>query len=315
MKRKVLITGGAGFIPSSLADRLVKDENYFVVLVDNMLTGKKLNVTKAPNCKFIKCDVNSYNDIAPVMTAYQFDYVFHYAAVVGVQRTLDNPVMVLNDIQGIKNVLDLAKNTGVKRVFYSSSSEVYGEPVELPQRELTTPLNSRLPYAVVKNLGEAFCRSYKTEYDLNFTIFRFFNTYGPKQSEDFVISKFLNLALQGKDIPVYGDGNQTRTFCYIEDNLDATLKALNHDLFVNDVVNIGNDQVYTVKELAEIIIEVTGSDSKIVHLPALTEGDMNRRQPDVTNMKILLGRDFKSLQEGIEEILILRGKKARITTY
>lgn len=101
------------------------------------------------------------------MTSYQFDYVFHYAALVGVKRTLDNPVMVLEDIQGIKNVLDLCKSTGVKRVFYSSSSEVYGEPVELPQHEHTTPLNSRLPYAIVKNVGEALCKSYQQDLDWN----------------------------------------------------------------------------------------------------------------------------------------------------
>src|SRR6187402_517540 len=153
---KVLITGGAGFIPSCMAEKLLSLGNYELVLVDNMLTGKYENIPNHPNCRFIKCDVNNYNDISAVMTAYKFDYVFHYAAVVGVLRTLQHPVMVLDDIQGIRNILDLSKNTGVKRVFYSSSSEVYGEPVELPQHEHTTPLNSRLPYAIVKNVGEAF---------------------------------------------------------------------------------------------------------------------------------------------------------------
>ena len=121
---KVLITGGAGFIGSSLADTLLEKRNYEIVLVDNLLTGKIQNLPKHPNCRFIKCDVNNYNDIAPVFLAFRFDYVFHYAAVVGVKRTLDNPVMVLNDLQGIRNVLDLCKSTGVKRVFFSSSSEV-----------------------------------------------------------------------------------------------------------------------------------------------------------------------------------------------
>ncbi|MFM7902004.1 MAG: NAD-dependent epimerase/dehydratase family protein, partial [Bacteroidota bacterium] len=157
--------------------------------------------------------------------AYRFEYVFHYAALVGVKRTLENPVMVLNDITGIKNVLNLSKNTGVKRVFFSSSSEVYGEPVEFPQNEHTTPLNSRLPYAIVKNVGEAYLRSFKQEYDLAFTIFRFFNTYGPQQSNDFVMSKFITAALSNTDITIYGDGSQTRTFCYIDDNVDACLSA------------------------------------------------------------------------------------------
>ena len=169
------------------------------------------------------------------MTSYQFDYVFHYAAVVGVKRTTDNPVMVLRDLDGIKNVLDLCKNTGVKRIFFSSSSEVYGEPVELPQNEETTPLNSRLPYAVVKNVGESFCRSYQKEFGLDYTIFRFFNTYGSKQSTDFVISKFLNAALSNAPITVYGNGQQNRTFCYIDDNTECILTILENDLIVNDV--------------------------------------------------------------------------------
>src|SRR5688500_13387550 len=208
---KVLITGGAGFIPSSLAEKLLESDQYYVVLVDNLLTGELRNTPVHRNCKFIKCDVNHYSDIAALMTSYQFDYVFHYAAVVGVRRTLENPVMVLNDIEGIRNILNLSKNTGVKRVFFSSSSEVYGEPVELPQHEETTPLNSRLPYAVVKNVGECFCRSYQKEFGLNFTIFRFFNTYGPKQSTDFVISKFLKAALKNTPLTINGNGKQTRT--------------------------------------------------------------------------------------------------------
>ena len=300
---KILITGGAGFIPSSLADKILMDKENTVVAVDNLITGDLSKVPLNDRCKFIKCDVNKYNDIAPIMTSYQFDYVFHYAALVGVKRTLDNPVMVLEDIQGIKNVLDLCKSTGVKRVFYSSSSEVYGEPVELPQHEHTTPLNSRLPYAIVKNVGEAFCRSYQQEFGLDYTIFRFFNTYGPKQSTDFVMSKFLKLALNNEDITVYGAGDQTRTFCYIDDNLDACLTAMNDNKFVNDVVNIGNDELITIFELAKKIIDITDSKSKIIHLPALKEGDMTRRQPDLTNMKMLLNRNMLPIEEGIRRIL------------
>jgi UDP-glucose 4-epimerase len=303
---KILITGGAGFIGSSLADALLENENYEIVLVDNLLTGRMENLPNHPNCRFIKSDVNNYNDIAPIFLAFRFDFVFHYAAVVGVKRTLDNPVMVLNDLQGIRNVLDLSKNTGVNRVFFSSSSEVYGEPVHLPQHEQTTPLNSRLPYAVVKNVGESFCRSYHQEYGLEYTLFRFFNTYGPKQSPDFVISKFIDAAFENKDITIYGDGSQTRTFCYITDNATACINAMEKNLFVNDVVNIGNDETYTILELSEIIIKLTGSKSKIVHLPPLPEGDMTRRQPDILNMKILLNKDFISLEEGLKKILANR---------
>ena len=300
---KILITGGAGFIPSSLADRLLQSSEHEIVLTDNFLTGRKANIPVAPKARFIKCDVNHDDDIAAIMTSTKFDYVFHYAAVVGVQRTLENPVMVLEDITGIKNILKLCKNTGVKRIFYSSSSEVYGEPVVMPQNEFTTPLNSRLPYAVVKNLGEAYCKSYHYEYGLDYTIFRFFNTYGPKQSSDFVMSKFLRAALSNSDITIYGDGSQSRTFCYIDDNIDACLSVLYDDSLKNDVFNIGNDEIITIKELAETIIEITGSSSKIVHLPPLPEGDMTKRQPDISKMRQLLKRDLLPYREGIKKLL------------
>lgn len=301
---KILVTGGAGFIASSLAEKLIENKDNYVVIIDNFLTGRKDRLPKpADNWKFIKCDVNSINDITAIMVSYSFDYVFHYAAVVGVQRTLDHPVMVLNDIQGIKNVLDLSKNTGVKRIFYASSSEVYGEPTTLPQNEHTTPLNSRLPYAVVKNIGEAFCKSYKDEYDLDYTIYRFFNTYGPKQSTDFVMSRFIRMALKGQDITVYGDGSQTRTFCYVDDNIMATTNAFYKNLCVNDIVNVGSDIELPVVELAEKIIAITGSKSKIKHLPPLAEGDMKRRVPDISKMKTLMDRDILPLEEGIKKVI------------
>ncbi len=301
--KRILITGGAGFIPSSLAERLLEDENNFVVLVDNLLTGQIKNIPIANNCTFIKCDINNYNDISSVMNRYGFDYVFHYAAVVGVSRTIHNPNMVLQDINGLQNIFMLAKNTGVKRIFYSSSSEVYGEPVHLPQHEHATPLNSKLPYAVVKNLGECFCRTYQQEFNLDYTILRFFNTYGPKQSPDFVMSKFLRAGLSGNDITIYGDGSQTRTFCYIQDNTDFTIRILEDDLFLNDVVNVGNDKPTSVLELAEIMVEMTGSSSKIVFLPPLKEGDMTRRQPDITKMRSVLSKDLTPLEMGIGHIL------------
>ncbi len=298
---KILITGGAGNVGGSLANHLAQNQQNQVVIFDNLLTGsvKKLPNKILENWKFIRGDVNNYRDIAAVMLAHQFDYVFHYAAVVGVQRTLDNPKMVLDDIEGIKNVLDLSKNTGVKRVFYSSSSEVYGEPVEIPQHEETTPLNSRLPYAIVKNIGEAFLKSYYQEYGLPYTIFRFFNTYGPNQSTDFVIAKFIALALRNEDITIYGEGTQTRTFCYIEDNLEVTSKILNEGYFENEVINIGNDVEYTILELAQIVIRLMNSSSKITFLPALKEGDMTRRKPDIMKMKQILNRELIPLEEGI----------------
>ncbi|NDF61146.1 MAG: NAD-dependent epimerase/dehydratase family protein [Crocinitomicaceae bacterium] len=237
------------------------------------------------------------------MTSYSFDFVYHYAAVVGVLRTLDNPVMVLDDIQGIKNILDLSKSTGVKRVFFSSSSEVYGEPVHLPQNEYTTPLNSRLPYAVVKNVGESYFRSYQQEYGLDYTIFRFFNTYGPKQSDDFVMSKFMRAALKHEPITIYGDGTQTRTFCFIDDNTDFCVNAINNPATINQVYNVGNDVISTILELAETIIKKTNSRSEIIHLPPLKDGDMTRRQPDISKMKELLNRELISLETGIDYLI------------
>ena len=303
--RRILVTGGAGFIASEVAVKLAQESDNLVVVVDNLRTGDagKLPLSAYGNLHFIKSDVNNFNDISGVFYAYNFDYVFHYAALVGVKRTLENPVSVLKDIEGIRNILDLSKNSRVKRVFYSSSSEVYGEPVEIPQNEKTTPLNSKLPYAIVKNVGEAYLRSYYQEYGLEYTIFRFFNTYGPKQSKDFVISKFLRAALKNEPITVYGDGSQTRTFCYISDNVEACLKCFYDNLVLNDVINIGSDKEMSILELAQTMIKVTRSNSKIVHLPPLAEGDMTRRLPDNTQMKNILKRELIPIEEGLGKII------------
>ncbi|MBR4452994.1 MAG: NAD-dependent epimerase/dehydratase family protein [Bacteroidales bacterium] len=303
--RKILVTGGAGFIGSCLAEKLIQDPENFVIIFDNLSTGfsNKLPDSKQKNWRFVKGDCNNYRDIAEVMLAYHFDFVFHYAAVVGVQRTQANPCHVLNDLEGFRNILNISKSTSIKRIFFASSSEVYGEPVSFPQNEITTPLNSRVPYAVVKNVGEAFLRSYHKEYDLQYTIFRFFNTYGPKQSKDFVISRFIDMAIHNKPITIYGDGSQTRTFCYIDDNIDACYRAAEDNLFINEVVNIGNDNETSVLDLAKTIIKLTNSKSEIVHLPPLKEGDMSRRLPDITNMKTLLNRPLTSLETGINNIL------------
>lgn len=304
-KTKILITGGAGFIGSCLAEKLIENPDNYVVIVDNLLTGSLDKLPQKPkdNWRFIKCDVNLYRDIAEVMLAHHFDYVFHYAAFVGVCATQANPIKVLRDLYGIEHVFDLCKNSGVKRVFFASSSEVYGEPVTLPQNEETTPLNSRIPYAVVKNVGEAYLRSYKKEYDLDYTIFRFFNTYGEKQSTDFVMSKFISHALQNENIPIYGNGSQTRTFCYVDDNVDACVNAFYENKFVNDVLNIGSDIEVPIVDLAKMVIEITNSKSKIVFKPPLPEGDMNRRFPDTTKMKKLLNRDITPLKEGMRKII------------
>jgi len=298
---RILITGGAGNIGGSLARLLVKDLDNYVVIVDNLITGSydKLPDQRNKNWSFIEADVNNFDAISSIIVSDAFDYIFHYAAIVGVQRTLMNPKLVLNDIDGIKNILDLAKKTSIKRVFFSSSSEVYGEPVESPQCEATTPLNSKLPYAIVKNVGEAFCRTYQLEFGLDYTIFRFFNTYGPLQSDDFVITKFIKQAIQNNDLTIYGDGLQTRTFCFIEDNLEATISSMKNNIWINDVVNIGSDFEMTIVDLAKVVLAVTKSKSKIVHLPALKEGDMTRRKPDISKMMNVLGRNLTKIEDGI----------------
>lgn len=303
--RKILVTGGAGNVGGSLARRLAANPNNYVVIVDDLSTGNrdKLPRTSSENWRFVRADANKIGDMSPIFTSEKFDVVFHYAAVVGVARTLANPKLVLNDIRGFETVLDLAKNTGVKRVFFSSSSEVYGEPFEIPQREDTTPLNSRLPYAVVKNVGESYFRAYTKEFGLPHTIFRFFNTYGPLQSTDFVLSKFLSAAQAGADITLYGDGLQTRTFCYVDDNIDFTEKLLEEDLGIDDTINVGSAEEMTIRALAETVIRITGSSSKIVHLPPLPEGDMSRRCPDVSKMQALLGRPLVTLEEGVHKMI------------
>lgn len=304
-KINILVTGGAGFVGSAMVEKLAANPENSIVVVDNLLTGSpdKIPASEHNNVRFIRCDVNNYTDLSAVMMSHQFNYVFHYAAVVGVHRTLENPVMVLNDLNGFRNIMELSKNSGVKRVYFSSSSEVYGEPVELPQNEETTPLNSRLPYAIVKNAGEAYLKSYQREFGVEYTIFRFFNTFGPKQSKDFVISRFISAALQNQDIIINGDGMQTRTFCFIDDNTDACANAFYNNEFINDVVNIGSSNEITIRELAAKIIEITGSKSQLKFGPALVEGDMTRRMPDTTKMEKLLHRSPTSLEEGLRKVI------------
>ena len=299
--KRILITGGAGNIGGSLARELVRRGGNEVLVVDNLQTGALEKLPEgAPRFTFIRADVNDYSDIAPVFFGFRPDFVFHYAATVGVERTTRNPMMVLDDISGIRNVLTLSKGLNVERVFYSSSSEVYGEPVEFPQKEDSTPLNSRLPYAVVKNLGEIFMKTFQREFGLPYTVFRFFNTYGPLQSTDFVVSRFIAQALRGNEITIYGDGSQSRTFCYVDDNVAFQLKCLDEGLHINETVNVGSDREISVVELAKLVIERLGSTSQIAHKPPLKEGDMRRRVPDNNKMREALGRELISIEEGVD---------------
>ncbi len=159
------------------------------------------------------------------------------------------------------------------------------------------------PYAIVKNVGEAYLRSYKKEYGLDYTIFRFFNTYGPKQSKDFVVSKFITSALKNRDITIYGDGRQTRTFCFIDDNIEVCTNAFYKNKFIDDVINVGGTVEVPILELAQLIIKLTKSQSHIKHLKPLEEGDMTRRKPDTTKMMQLINRPLISLENGLKKVI------------
>lgn len=299
-KLTVLVTGGAGFIGSHLSEKLLK-LGYKVIVFDNFQTGKFDNLSNCTSNKdffVVEGDVNDVHDLRPLLQ-FDIDYVYHYAACVGVQRTLAQPLEVLDDIDGIRNILDFCREKHVKRILYSSSSEVYGESVSFPQNENSTPLNSKLPYAAVKNLGEIYLRSYQKIYGLNYTIFRFFNTFGPRQSPEFVISKFITQALKGEDLTLYGTGSQTRSFIYIADNILATTAALTSTKSLNQTINIGNPQEYSIQDLAKIIVSQTKSKSKVITTSALKEGDMPRRVPDVTAMCQLLHTPKVSFVTGL----------------
>ena len=161
-----------------------------------------------------------------------------------------------------------------------------------------------LAFIVIKNAGECFCKTYYQKYKLNFNIFRFFNTYGERQSDDFVISKFIYLAQKNQDIEIYGDGSQTRTFCYISDNIEATTSEKLSDTYNNKILNIGDDRVCEIQDVAKLIINLTDSKSQIVYIDPLNEGDMKRRQPDISNMKKILEKDLITLEKGLEKIIL-----------
>lgn len=300
VKENVLVTGGAGFIGSWLVEKLVQ-KDYEVVVADNLQTGSACNLDNIQeDIEFYQADVNKKKEIEKIFSENQIDVVFHYAATVGVERTLENPLKVLEDIEGIKNVIEQSVRNDVKHLVYSSSSEVYGKPADLPMQEENTPLNSRLPYAVVKNLGEVYCRTYQEQQGLDYTILRYFNTYGPGQSMDFVIPQFIHNAVRGKDIEIYGDGRQKRTFIYIEDNIQATLNVLGNPKAKNETINVGGEKAYSINQLAKLIKEKVNSSSRIKHVDPRPKGDMDIRRPCIEKMKEILGkRELLDLEKGI----------------
>jgi len=297
---RFLITGGAGNIGASLVVKLANNPENIVYVVDDLSTGRIENLASvSDSITFLNLDANSPLFLESVKDQVDgLDYIIHLAAVVGVERTLNDPLKVLGDVDGFYNICKLGLFFNVKKVLFSSSSEVYGEPVCHPQNETTTPLNAKLPYAVTKLVGEKVFESFKKMHALDFSIMRFFNTYGPKQSTDFVISRFITQAMNNDDITVIGDGSQTRSFCYIDDNIDTIITILDLDV---PLINVGSDVEISILNLAKLVIEVLSSKSKIIHLPARSEGDMDRRCADNSLMNMVLERELCPLRDGIRK--------------
>ncbi len=300
----ILITGGAGFLGSHLCKRLLKD-NHNIVCFDNLSTGKLKNLEEIKDkITFIEGDANNFEDLNKVFSKFTFDKVFHYAALVGVKRTLENPIDVLNDIYGIKNILELSRQNKVDKVIFASSSEVYGEPVEIPEVE-EGHVNAKLPYAVTKLMGEKYLEAYFQKYGLKTCSLRFFNVYGPKQEGSdygFVVGIFIKQVLNNENPTVFDDGTQTRDFVFVEDNIEAAIYAMNNDDVNGQSINIGTGCPTTILNLAEDIIKLCGQEKKIK--PQFIENprpDIRHRFPDVSKMRQLLKfRPRYRLEEGLK---------------
>src|SRR3989344_6927166 len=307
--KTVLVTGGAGFVGSHLSRELLASLCK-VICFDNLSTGKKPNIQDLETNKnfvFVEGDVNVLEDITKVFLEHKIDYVFHYAAKVGVLRTIEHPLDVMRDIDGIRNILELSRQHVVQKVIFSSSSEVYGDPVEFPERE-DGHLNPKMPYAVVKLVGEKYLELYNQVYGLRTCALRFFNIYGPRQDSSaygFVVGIFIKQALAGEPLSVFGDGTQTRAFVYIDDNINASILALLSAETDGKVVNIGTGRPMTVLALAESIIREVGSQGpEIKFLPTRSGGEIRHRFPDVGKMRKLLHYHPKyTIEKGLRETI------------
>lgn len=303
---RVLVTGGAGFIGSWLCEELLKRDN-FVVCYDNFYTGSKKNIETILNNEnflLVKDTVLNLQVLKKIIKENSIEYVFHLAAVVGVKRTLEKPLKVLDvNINGTKNVLEAALEC--KKVIFSSSSEVYGEPIQIPESE-DGPVNPKLPYAVSKLVGEKYCRAYFDEFGLKTTSLRFFNVYGPRQNTSdygFVVGIFIDRVLNNKPPIIFGDGAQTRDFMFIKDNVNATLLAAEKNTTNGAVLNVGTGRYMTINDLAKKIIEISGKNLTPIHDPP-RKFDIKHRKPDVTKMKKILKFNPKFfLEEGLKETI------------
>ncbi len=300
---RVVITGAAGFIGSHLSEALL-DRGASVVGIDNLLTGDLANIAhlRERDFQFIRHDVTNYIDVdGPV------DYVLHWASPASPIDYLELPIPTLKvGALGTHKALGLAK--AKKATFLiASTSEVYGDPLEHPQKESywgnVNPIGPRGVYDEAKRFAEAMTVAYRRFHGVDTKIVRIFNTYGPRMrvNDGRAVPAFMSQALRNEDVTVFGDGSQTRSFCYVSDLVDGILRLM--EAPVNDPVNIGNPQELTIEQIARRIIEMTGSRSRIIYKP-LPEDDPKVRQPDITRARTLLGWEPKvSLEEGLAKTI------------
>ncbi len=296
---RVVITGAAGFIGSHLSHTLL-DRGYSVVGIDNLLTGDIANIAHLANrdFTFIKHDVTNYIYIdGPV------DAVLHWASPASPIDYLELPIPTLKvGALGTHKALGLAKEKKARFVL-ASTSEVYGDPLEHPQKETywgnVNPVGPRGVYDEAKRFAEAMTMAYHRYHGVDAKIVRIFNTYGPRMriNDGRSVPAFMSQALRNEDVTIFGDGSQTRSFCYVSDLVDGILRLMESD--VNEPVNIGNPHELTITQIAETIIRMTGSSSRLVHRP-LPEDDPKVRRPDITRARTLLGWEPEvSLEDGL----------------
>ena len=300
---RIVITGGAGFIGSHLSDLLLS-QGHEVVCVDNLFTGRKKNIQHNLDNKFfefIRHDVTQ-----PILI--EADEVFHLACPASPVHYQYNPVKTIKtNVLGTINMLGLAKRVGAKFLL-ASTSEVYGDPLEHPQKETywghVNPIGPRSCYDEGKRVAETLVLNYRLQHNLRAKIVRIFNTYGPRMlfNDGRVVSNFIVQALKNDPITIYGDGSQTRSFCYVDDLIRGFLACMGKEGFYGPV-NLGNPVETTILELANIIIEMTGSKSKLVKQP-LPQDDPTRRNPDISIAKKELGWEPKIvLREGLAKTI------------
>lgn len=312
---KALITGGAGFIGSHLAERLL-ELGHEVFIIDNLWTGKLSNIENIQNHEKLHLVVDTIlNESVMNELIFKVDHIYHLAAAVGVKNIMDHPVETLDiNVKGTEVVLRLA-NRFKKKVFIASTSEIYGKHVEHTlsednNRVMGTVKKRRWAYACSKTLDEFLALSYFDEKKLPIVIGRLFNTVGPRQIGQYgmVLPTFVQSALLGKPITVFGDGTQSRSFTYVSDVVGAIIKLMDEPAAEGDVFNVGNDSEVTINQLAETVKEMTGSVSEIEHIPyekAYGPGfeDMERRCPNIDKIKNLIGfepsHDLKSIIQSV----------------